>query len=60
MLTARKKKDIDDTALQLQVSWYEVVIEKIHNRPFTIPKDLPEVFLEGFSTEKPPPTTITY
>jgi hypothetical protein len=49
-----------DAALQAQIPWYERVIAKIHNRLYTIPKNLPQLYLDGLSTVKPPPTTTTF
>jgi hypothetical protein len=55
-----KHQDIVDAALQVQISWYEREIAKIHNRLYTIPKDLPQSYLDGLSTVRPPPTTTTF
>jgi hypothetical protein len=49
-----------DAALQVQISWYEREIAKIHNRLDTIPMDLPQSYLDGLSTVTPPPTTTTF
>jgi hypothetical protein len=54
---SKTKLDIVDAALQVQISWYKREIAKIHNRLYTIPKDLPQSYLEGLSTVTPPPTT---
>jgi hypothetical protein len=49
-----------DAALQVQISCYKGEMEKIHNRLFNIPKDLPRSYLEGLYTEGSPPTTTTF
>jgi hypothetical protein len=49
-----------DALLQVQIPWYEREIAKIHNRLYTIPKDLPQSYLDGLSTKRPPPTAETY
>ncbi len=57
---SKQAQDIRDAALQVQISWYEREIERIHNRFYTIPKDLPQSYLDGLSTIRPPPTTTTH
>jgi len=57
---SKQAQDIKDAALQVQISWYEREIEKIHRRLYTIPKDLPQSYLDGLSTIRPPPTTTTH
>jgi hypothetical protein len=49
-----------DAALQVKISMYEREIVKIHNRLYTIPKDLPQSYLDRLLKIKPPPTTMTY
>jgi hypothetical protein len=54
---SKQQQNLKDAALQVQISWHEREVEKIHNRLYTIPKDLPQSYLKGLSTVKPPPTT---
>jgi hypothetical protein len=56
---SKEKQDIADAALQMQIVWYEREIAKIHIRLYTIPKDLPQSYLDGLSTVRSPPTTTT-
>jgi hypothetical protein len=57
---SKQQQDTKDAALQVQISWYERKVAEIHNRLYTIPKDLPHAYLDELSTVRPPPTTTTY
>jgi hypothetical protein len=57
---SKQAQDIKDAALQVQISWYEREVARLHNKLYVIPKDLPESFLDGLSTIRPPPTTTAH
>jgi hypothetical protein len=49
-----------EEALERQIQEYERDIARLHRKLYVIPEDLPQSYLEGLSTIRPPPTTTTH
>ena len=56
----KSKWEMEDKMKEMEISWYESQIKILHRKLHVVPKELPDSYLEGYVTSRPPVTTTTF